>query len=415
MKIVFIMSVVFSFSVAAQANGSAIVIPDLSLQQLNDQAARPFEEKFSIVTTNIVETSRGNIEALSKRLYQQPSFAQDVTSAQPLVSKFEKSQVITHHLPAKFAIADLGYGAIYSLDELARQKIIDPRLKNISASRAVTDGFIGEQDVVYLSLRDAQPPASNEFGEVTFIFKDETFELGYFTPFAYSMGLRAFGDAELQADYLAFNTRNVGVYRQFIFAGKSALDDFLIMSFAQNERFKRKLQNKFQKKLRPFLGDTDYIQQHLTECRDVAQMLSRTLGQSAVSDRFDAGSCQELVMFVFGYVNETFADIDSDGRRVRTTNLSGMYGAYRGFPIADSEFSVSRTSPSDFIELKIPTKVDLSLMSAIQIPKLIFNRRTRVFEEFDAEPVIHAIRAYAARTARPFKVIDRETSIEYRF
>lgn len=415
MKLVLIMSIVLAFSAAAQANTSAGAIPDLNLQQLNAQVVRPFEDKFLFVTSNIAETSRANIETLAKRLYQQPSFANDIASAKSLVSKFKKGQVISHHLTAKNAIADLGFGAIYSLDELARQKIIDPRLKNFSASRAVTDGLIGEQDVVYLSLRDKLPPASNEFGEVTFVFKDETFELGYFTPFAYSMGLKAFEDAVLREDYSALNKRNVGLYRQFIFAGKSALDDFLIMSFAQNERFKRHLQNKFQKKLEPFLGDYDYIRQHLAECRGVAELLAQTLSQSALGAQFDARACQELTMFVFGYVNETFADFDSDGRRVRTTSLSGMYGAYRGFPISDPEFSVSRTSPSDFIELKIPTKVDLSLMSAIIIPRRLFNSRTKVYEAFDAEPVIEAIRAYADRSSRPFKVINRKTSIEYRF
>lgn len=407
---------------ASQVMAAESARPDRILieSDLKEQAARSFSEKFSIVTDDIPELSKTNLQIIENGFKTRNDFESFLFQAKKDLAEFQSKLVLTHSTSLKSFIAILKSGHILSLDELIRRGIASPKKKQSSATDDQTDGYIGEQDVVYLALRSNEKIEQSRFGDITFVFdQDKILPKAYFSPYAYAVGLGLYGQLPRQPQKSAreiledYNLKAIIDYRPFIFSGVD-LSTFLTYSLAQERWVKTTLWPLFKSKFAPYLAEFQKsyginpgpLKKQLSQ---KTSELLRSLGQNSNSVTLS----QPDQINLFDYL--------TDGN-LQHGPLYSILNAYRGFPVMAGYRSPVFTSAYDFIEVKVPVEVPLTDVRAIIFPKQVWDDRrssSGTMEQFqrpiDFQKIDEAINKYAADLNRNIQRSDRGSYWEYLF
>jgi hypothetical protein len=206
---------------------SSAISPCTVKALVEKQVARTFEEKFSLVTSNIAFQSQSNLSELKKAIPLAPD-------ADSKALELDNDLVIVHATNQLSAAKILSSGSLLSLDELVRRKIVPLEAKIHAKTVVYSDGEIGEQDVIYFALQPRSEEGYYGFGEVTFYFdKKAVLSRGYFTVNAFQMGTVAQpipgpeGLSKEQMDFL------INPFRAGVFSGWEAYIDLLKLSYSR--------------------------------------------------------------------------------------------------------------------------------------------------------------------------------------
>jgi hypothetical protein len=180
---------------------------------LLQQAKIPFTKKFEKILQG--QSLKGlSDENLKKIVESLPESSAIVTS--PTIE-------INHSTDPTSAHTILNSGEFLSLDERVRRKIIPADKKLPAASNPRTDGIIGEQDTVYLAIREKKGVGqSYSFGFVSFQFQPEVLDQGYFTFNAFTAGSSL--DKSLSEMFIA---KRIPEYRKQIFTGEETFNKLM--------------------------------------------------------------------------------------------------------------------------------------------------------------------------------------------
>jgi hypothetical protein len=412
-------SILLSFSqqaeardvVSATAFAGDQLVYRLSHDQLMAQASTPFEKRFEIITPDIDKTSSANLVAMRKLMSRQPGVDQDLQHANTLIPKVLRRLAYTHSTGLESAAKILKTGAVLSLDELVRRQDISPETKATDKTLAATDGLIGEQDAVFLEIRDQKNIQLNRFGDVSFVFDASIVDDGYFSPFSYTTGLDAAEEGIREnirsfPELIQFNERLAAEYRHFVFKGRAALSEFLQLSVAESIHLQALKKKEFPA-LQSLLRKTDPGGKRRPEpYLAIVHDLLHQLGQNDTSppeEFLRPMAVKQMVLFI----------CDCDPGINQYGDLYSVFDAYKGLPmLLNGHSPVFETIPYEFIELKIPRQVPLSKMRQVLVLKSALKGAVNATKKAAFET---ALANYAQSAGRAMDVTDHGDWLEYDF
>jgi hypothetical protein len=401
--------------------------------EVQRQIRTPFEEKFSIVTSDPVAESRRNIARLRLLLNQREGFVAAYTKAGAMLPAVDSKLQIMHGANIQTAEAILKSGAVLSKDELVRKGII-PADQKSGRSKIFGDGLIGEQDVVFLGIQDFSDSQTHIFGEVSFVFKKaKLLANGYFTPFAFNMGaghfptdptFTAMGCTGPDGKFISISetygeramaelSRQIDFFRAFVFKGSAAYRELLRLSIA----------SYLWEKSQDFSAEKQVIDRLVAEREKLPEgerfQTRDHLGMEPVFARF--GQNPDAGKGIPGWKLDTVKRF-LDGRDNKWNSRTYRYlGAYQGFPHrAESSAPLLSTSYS-FWELKVPRQVSLSDLEGIEVPQVSVNymttttggKTTTQETKISTDKLQQAIKDYAVRSGRQIEVKETKPGILY--
>ncbi|MCM2323337.1 MAG: hypothetical protein NDJ90_08760 [Oligoflexia bacterium] len=265
-----------------------------------------------------------------------------------LAADIERKLALEHETSARALEAVLKGGEFLSMDELVRRKIRKPEDK-LRATRPDVDGEVGEQDVVFVAIREKLTSEwAFSFGDLTVTFdKDRLLEEGYFSLFPFGAAGIAVGEAT------GGWSPGCGVprYQRALFKGKAAYLRLLEFSIAQilweRDRALPRSRPKETLKLLRLLGQEPIKNPKLIQ-RDRVPAVDSWVDPRAESS--EDGTVKK-----------------KDGVRDPGDVLQ-LLAAYRGFPEDRSDFPPLYAYGSGFWELKAPRKISVDLIESIAIP-----------------------------------------------
>jgi hypothetical protein len=334
--------------------------------RLKEQADMPFSSKFRFVTENIPDLSKANISSVFKKCMELPNFNSVYEASKSNAQKFVEALVVTHSTTVANAEKILESGEIKSLDKLVREGLLDPIKKKHSATNCYADGFIGEQDAVFLAIRSPEKIEDSRFGSVTFQFnKRAALEKGYFSPFAYSVGIESASsskDLSKLDQIISFNSKLSDVYRPFIFSGWQDFQELAHLSVAHHDWVRLNITDRFREAFAelPRTADKSYPDVNFTTYGKQITSLLKALNQPV---EILNSNTHQIDTFLEWWTEGSF-----DPRR-KNSSFFKYLNAYRGFPVGAGPISPMWTDAFEFWELKIPESVSLQLVEKIIVRK----------------------------------------------
>lgn len=354
---------------ASNAENRDFATPEI-ISELHRQIDATFEDKFRTVTDDIGGQSEINRAALSKLISSEPP--ESLLEAKRIAQSIATKLFVTHETKSSTAIKILESGSVLSLDELIRRGVVPLELKGKSSTRWGTDGFIGEQDVVFLGIKEWNFK-KDLFGNVAFIFnKRRLLQKGYFTPFAFGMSnvfvsntksdFRG-GNTKIDIEELRRDSHSlIPVYRSFLFKGRIAFNDLLLASILETKRFERRtLSSEENEILNAYAQSLTHDFQLDSDATKT--LLTRILGKYRQDYKFAPNNKvdQAALLTSINFLRDRFST-EWNGA------LFKYLAAYQGFPSQAEGTAPLLTSAFPFWELKVPREVSLEDLEMIRIP-----------------------------------------------
>ncbi len=385
---------------------------------LLQQANRSFEDKFSIITSDIRGTSADNISRLKRTfLEKRPGFEKFLTEAEQYLPSIlgQLSFETETRLGSLGRILDSG--SIQSIDERMRIGTTSLGRKKSSATTATEDGAIGEQDVVFLAIREPfTSKYAQTFGDATLTFDTaRIIDKGYFSPFAFAAGLGV-----MHWVHPSWNIScGFSTYKQWVFGGQDAFHELLKLSIAQI-LWEKELDGR-DKMLIPHLEKliTEYDRPYrrLQEGHRIKTLngedssFENLIRSEAIKLEPVFATYQQSPNFDSAYFRSRLSASKGrwDGTPV-TMDIDNILRAYQGFPSGPGELPPSVTSYPQFWEFKVPRELSLDSLRSIAIP---FECEEAPSPElmpvrYEQTPMwcagaLEEIQKYSARTGRKFR------------